>query len=203
MTLLFEKFPEKIVNNAHWMDRYITQYQAPKTLHARPKQPEIMTFISALYEPVRCIKPNWAPSLCCMQPKYRKNFAVRRPLDFKKLISNLVPASTGRKKRKYRNFLGYDSHTNLSAWHGWKWYFWDQLISKINLAWVWHLVPSALDFTSMGLRNFLGLSHFYFNEFWADGTRSQTHAKLFLLVCWFQKYHFRPCTIFSCKMFKF
>ena len=77
-----------------------------------------MTFISALYEPVRCIKPNWAPSLCCMQPKYRKNFAVRRPLDFKKLISNLVPASTGRKKRKYRNFLGYDSHTNLSACTG-------------------------------------------------------------------------------------
>ena len=78
----------------------------------------------------------------------------------------------------------------------WKWYFWDQLISRINLAWVWHLVPSALDFTSMGLRNFLRLSHFYFNEFWADGTRSQTHAKVILLMSWLQRHHFQVCTIF-------
>ena len=28
-------------------------------------------------------------------------------------------------------------------------------------------------------------------------------AKLFLLVCWFQKYHFQVCTIFSCKIFEF
>ena len=85
----------------------------------------------------------------------------------------------------------------------WKWYFWDQHISRDNLAWVWHFVPSALDFTSMGLRNFLGLSHFYYNEFWADGTRSKTHAKLILLMSWFQKHLFQVCTIFLSKMFKF
>ena len=50
------------------------------------------------------------------------------------------------------------------------------------------------------LEIFWDLGHFYFNEFWSDGTRSQTHAKLFLLMSWPTKHHFHVCTIFLGKM---